>query len=475
MRRRCTALLCCLLCLTGCATLAPPYETPAAASSNHWPAGAAYPKLADNTGPLAAHLPLEQVFPDQRLQQLLSLAIANNRDLRQAVIAIEQSRALFQIERAALLPQVDAEAQGYRERRPADLSGTGQSRITSEYRAGLGVSAYELDLFGRIRSLRDQALQTYLATEEARRAVHIGLVAEVASAWLTLAADQEHLRLARETLTSQEASYRLIQSRYDAGISSALDLHQAQTSVDNARIDIARYSRLVAQDQNALTLLVGSAIPANLLPEGLQDIRIAISEPAIGLPSQVLLQRPDILQAEHQLRAAYANIGAARAAFFPSIHLLGSFGSASAELTDLFQAGSLAWSFTPQISVPIFDAQRNRLRLRVAETERDLLLARYDKAIQTAFREVADALAAFGTLDTQLQAQRSLVDATANSYNLSQARYQQGIDSYLNVLDSQRALYRAQQELISTELGRQLNRTSLYRVLGGGWYTSEPS
>ena len=231
----------------------------------------------------------------------------------------------------------------------------------------------------------------------------------------------------------------------------------------------------MAQDQNALTLLVGSAIPANLLPEGLQDIRIAISEPAIGLPSQVLLQRPDILQAEHQLRAAYANIGAARAAFFPSIHLLSSFGSASAELTDLFQAGSLAWSFTPQISVPFFDAQRNRLRLRVAETERDLLLARYDKAIQTAFREVADALAAFGTLDTQLQAQRSLVDATANSYNLSQARYQQGIDSYLNVLDSQRALYRAQQELISTELGRQLNRTSLYRALGGGWYTSEPS
>jgi len=286
--------------------------------------------------------------------------------------------------------------------------------------------------------------------------------------YLTLAADHERLQLARETHAAQQASYRLIQRRFELGASSELDLRQAQTRVEAARVDIARYTTLVAQDENALLLVVGSPVPAELLPQTLAGTSATVQEITPGLSSEVLQQRPDIMQAEHQLKGFNANIGAARAAFFPRITLTGSLGTASAELDGLFGDNSLAWNFAPQISVPIFDAGNNRARLQVAEVDRDIAVARYEKTIQTAFREVADALAQRGTIDEQVAAQQSLTDATEAGYLLSQARYEQGIDNYLTVLDSQRSLYGAQQELIATHLTRLQNLVTLYKVLGGG-------
>lgn len=298
--------------------------------------------------------------------------------------------------------------------------------------------------------------------------MQISLVAEVAAGYLNLAADRERLQLAKETLTSQNSSYQLSRSRFDAGASSALDLHQAQTSVDTARVDIARFTTLVAQDQNALSLVVGAPVPAQLLPQSLSERLAALKNLAPGLPSDVLLSRPDILQAEGELKGSNANIGAARAAFFPRITLLSTVGLGSDQLSGLFAGGSLAWSFMPRISLPIFDGGSNKANLKVAQVDRDIAVARYEKSIQTAFREVADALAQRGTIDEHLAAQQSLTDATAESFRLSQARYESGVDSYLTVLDSQRSLYGAQQGLIGVRLSRLANLVTLYKVLGGG-------
>jgi multidrug efflux system outer membrane protein len=337
-----------------------------------------------------------------------------------------------------------------------------------QYSVGLGVSSYELDLFGRVRSLKDQALEQFLATEQARRSVQISLVSQIAVGYLTLAADLERLQLAKGTLTSQNSSYQLTRSRFEAGVSSALDLNQAQTSLDTARVDIARFTTLAAQDENALNLLVGSPVPAELLPSALSEALTAMKDVAPGLPSDVLLRRPDILQAEGQLKGVNANIGAARAAFFPRITLVSSIGFGSDDLAKLFVPGSFAWKFAPQITLPIFDGGSNRANLKVAEVDRDIAIAQYEKAIQTAFREVADALAQRGTIDEQIAAQQSLANATAESYRLSQARYEKGVDSYLSVLDSQRSTYSAQQNLIGVRLARLANLVTLYRVLGGG-------
>jgi multidrug efflux system outer membrane protein len=337
-----------------------------------------------------------------------------------------------------------------------------------QYTLGVGVSAWELDLFGRVRSLKEQALEQYLATGQAQRAVRISLISQVAAAWLSLAADRERLAIAGETLESQQTSFELTRSRFEAGVSSALDLNQARTSVETARVDIARYTALAAQDENALALAVGAAVPAELLPPPLSETPAAVKEVAAGLPSDVLLRRPDILQAESRLKGANAGIGAARAAFFPRIALTSSVGVGSAELSGLFGSGSGMWSFIPQVSVPIFNAGANRANLKVAEADRDIALAQYERAIQTAFREVADALAQSGTIDDQLAAQQALADAAAESHRLSRARYEQGVDSYLGVLDSQRALYAARQNLVATRLARLANLATLYKVLGGG-------
>jgi multidrug efflux system outer membrane protein len=337
-----------------------------------------------------------------------------------------------------------------------------------QYTLGVGAASYELDLFGRVRSLKERALEEYLATEQAQRAVRVSLVSQVAAAYLALAADRERLQLARETLANQQSSFELTRVRFEAGVSSALDLNQARTVLEAARAEIARYTALAAQDENALSLAVGAALPADLLPQALSDGLTTLRDVAPGLPSDVLLRRPDILQAESRLKAANANIGAARAAFFPRIALTASAGLGSSELSGLFSDGAGAWAFVPQISLPIFTAGANRANLKVSQADREIALAQYEKAIQTAFREVADALAQRATIDEQLAAQQSLVDATAETRRLSQARYEKGVDSYLAVLDSQRALYVSRQALITARQTRLNNLATLYKVLGGG-------
>jgi len=456
------------LCLAGCATMAPKYSRPAAPVPAAWPTGPAYKKSAAKPGdPMVAEVPWREFFIAPQLQKVIELTLANNRDLRVAALNIGKARAMYRIQRAKLFPQIDGTAAGSVQRLPADLSGTGQGRVAEQYSVGLGISSYELDLFGRVRSLKDQALEQYLATEEARAAVQISLVAEVANSWLTLAADRERLKLAKETLESQRSSYELIRRRFEAGASSQLDLRQAQTRVDAARVDIAFFTAQLAQSENALNLLVGTRVPPELLLTNLGSVTV-VKELTPVLPSDVLLRRPDILQAEHNLKAANANIGAARAAFFPRISLSSSIGTASVKLTDLFQPGSALWNFVPQVSVPLFDTGSNRANLNVANAERDIAVAQYEKAIQTAFREVADTLASHGTLGDQMAAQQSLTEATADSYRLSEARYNKGVDSYLVVLDSQRSTYSAQQDLINVRLALLTNQVTLYKVLGGG-------
>lgn len=457
-----------LLCLNGCTTMAPKYTQPVLPVAATWPNGPAYKEVTAESDKPVADISWREFFVDEQLRKLIALALENNRDLRVAALNIERFQALYQIQRSDLFPKVDASAAASFQRVPKDFSGTGQAMRVDQYSVGLGVSSYELDLFGRVRSLKDQALEQYLATEQARRSVQISLVSQVAVGYLTLAADRERLQLAKETLTSQHSSYQLTRSRFEAGVSSALDLNQAQTSADTARVDIARYTTLVAQDENALNLVVGSPVPAELLPPALSETLTALKNVTPGLPSDVLLRRPDILQAEGQLKGANANIGAARAAFFPKITLVSSIGFGSDELSGLFKGGAFAWSFAPRISLPIFDAGANRANLKVAEVDRDIMVAQYEKAIQTAFREVADALAQRGTIDEQVAAQQSLTDATSESYRLSRARYDKGVDSYLVVLDSQRSTYSAQQNLISVRLARLANLVTLYKVLGGG-------
>ncbi|MHB8881599.1 MAG: AdeC/AdeK/OprM family multidrug efflux complex outer membrane factor [Thermodesulfovibrionales bacterium] len=457
-----------LLLLSGCAGMSPQHTRPAAPVPADWPSGTAYRESAEKPADKAvADITWQEFFINEQLQKLINLALDNNRDLRVAALNIERSRALYRIQRADLFPTVTASGRGVAQRVPASLSATGEAMTVHQYSVDLGLSAYELDLFGRVRSLKDQALEQFLATEEARRSLQLSLVSEVAEIYLTLAADKERLEIARDTLEGRQTSYTLSKSRFEAGATSELDLRQAQTSVDSARLDIARFTSQIAQDENALALVIGSPVPADLLPAGLSEIT-ALTEFGPGLPSDVLLRRPDILQAEHLLKAANANIGAARAAFFPRITLTTSVGLASDQLSGLFKGGAGVWSFAPQVSLPIFDTGRNQANLEVTEVDREISLARYEKALQSAFREVADTLAQRGTLGDQLAAQQSLLDAADVSYRLSDARYKGGIDSYLSVLDAQRSLYGAQQGLISVRLSRLINLVTLYRVLGGG-------
>lgn len=462
--------------LAGCMNLAPTYERPAAPVAPGWPQGEAYGEPAA-AGVAATDLAWREVFVDAPLQRTIELALSNNRNLRVAALNIEQARAQYQIQRADLFPTVAASGEAVHQRTPADLSQAGRAVTSHTYSAGIGFSTYELDLFGRVRNLNEQALQLFFATEEARRSTQISLVAEVANVYLTATADGELLRLARDTLESQESSYKLARRSHELGVASALDLRQAQTSVEVARADVARYTRALAQDLNALALLVGAPLPSDVRPGGVhpEDLRWIdrLAELPAGLPSEVLQRRPDVLQAERQLQAANATIGAARAAFFPRISLTASAGVASSSLSDLFQGSARAWIFVPQVSLPIFDADRNRANLEVSKTQRDIALAQYELAIQSAFREVADALAARGTFDEQLAAQQALVDATDETYRLSQARYRSGVDSYLAVLDAQRSLYAAQQSLITLRLARSANLVTLYKVLGGGWQRTD--
>ncbi|MFB3925516.1 MAG: efflux transporter outer membrane subunit [Syntrophales bacterium] len=451
--------------LGGC-TLAPKYTRPAAPVPARWPAGPAYQGTQSAEAVPAADLKWREFFTDPHLQSVIRMALVNNRDLRLAALNVERARAVYGIQRAELFPALDAAGSYVRQRVPADLSTTGSSMTANQYNVNLGVTAWEIDFFGRIRSLKDAALEQYFATDQARRSAQILLISNTAIAWHTLAADRENLKLSRSTLEAQEASYKLIRKRYDLGMASELDLRRAQSQVDAARGDVARYMQFAAQDENALNLLAGSRVPPELLPPDLTGIAVP-KEVTAGLSSEVLLRRPDVLAAEHQLKAANANIGAARAAFFPRISLTAAFGTASADLSGLFKAGSGAWNFAPSAVMPIFDA-RVWSAYDVTKTDRDIAVAQYEKTIQSAFREVANALAVKGTVNQQIAAQESLVGALAEAYRLAVLRYNRGIDSYLSVLDAQRSLYGAQQGMIGLQLSRVTNLVSMYAVLGGG-------
>lgn len=457
------------LALLGGCSLMPAYERPPLPVAEHYPAPAA---PAATAAVSAAEFGWRDFFADERLRELIGLALDNNRDLRVAVLGIEKSRAAYRIQRADLFPGVNATASGTDTRTPEALSGTGQAVVNHAYSAGIGFSAYELDLFGRVRSLNEQALQAYLGTAEAALSTRISLVAEVAGDYLTLAADQALLDLARRTLESRQATLELTERSYALGSSSELTLRQVQGSLESARVDVAAYTAQVAQDRNALTLVVGTEVPERLLPQALPQLLPRVfgkGDLPVGLPSDLLARRPDIRSAEHTLQAANANIGAARAAFFPRISLTASAGYSSSELSELFKSGHSGWTFSPALSLPLFDAGSNQATLDSAKAERDIAVASYEKTIQSAFKEVADALAVRATVSDRQSAQARLVDATQQSLRLSDARFRMGVDSYLDVLDAQRSLYSAQQGLISVELARANNLVTLYKVLGGGW------
>jgi multidrug efflux system outer membrane protein len=447
--------------LTAC-TLAPATVRPTLPVAQTWPT--AEPATAAS----AADLAWREVFIDPRLAGTIELALKENRDLRVALLNIEKARAQYGVQRAALLPGINGTVSGSKSRTPASLSQTGSAVETEQYSANVGFTGYELDLFGRVRSLNKAALENWLAVRENSRTAQISLISEVAGNWLTLAADEDLLQLAQDTLAARDESLKLTQSRVDNGAASTLDLRQAQTLAEQARADVAAYIAQVNQDKNALRLVVGADIPADLTPAGgLVTAQILADLPA-GVVSDVLTRRPDVLAAEHQLVAANANIGAARAAFFPRIALTGSAGSASGDLDGLFKSGSGAWSFAPSITLPIFAGGANKAGLDSAKASQGIAIATYEKAVQTAFREVADALAVRDTVADRVGAQERLVAAASDSQRLAKQRKDAGIDSSLTLLDAQRTLYSAQQGLITARLVRATNLVTLYKVLGGG-------
>jgi multidrug efflux system outer membrane protein len=454
------------LLLSGC-VMAPKYTRPEAPIPSDFPSGTAYvDDPSSQEAPNVAELRWQDYFSDPKLQRVIGLALTNNLDLRLAALNVERARALYGIQRAELFPALQATAGGAKQRSSADLTAPGNPRTVEQYDVNLGIASWEVDLFGRIRSLKQQALQEYVATEEARRGAQIVLVSEVARAYFVLASDRQNLNLAQSTLEAQQGVYELIRRQYESGLATELDLNRSQTQVDAAKGDVARYTQMVAQDLNGLNLLAGSPVPEDLLPVDLAGV-LPPEDIEPGLSSEALLLRPDIIAAEHQLQAAYAYIGAARAAFFPRISLTTLIGTASDDLSGLFGDGTGTWSFAPRIAMPVFDS-RIWAAYRVSKATRKIALAQYEKAIQTAFREVADSLAVRGTVDQQVAAQQSIVDAARKIYDLSDRRYAQGIDSYLSVLDAQRSLYGAQQGLTSLHLSKLANRVRLYAVLGGG-------
>jgi len=460
--------------LTGC-TLAPKYQRPAAPIAQAWPKNSAAKNHANQTNAVA-DIGWREFFRDPRLQQLIGLALTNNRDLRVAMLNVEQSRAQYRIERAALLPEIDATGSYARQRSPAYLLFPGEPSTYSEYNLGLGTTSYELDLFGRIRSLKAAALENYFATEEAGKSAQISLVAEVANQYLAERELDEQLNMTRKTLAAVQNSYDLIKASYDAGSSSELDLRSVESQVETAKVNAASYEQQRDQAQNALVLLVGEPLPADLpTPHSLNAQHLLTDLPP-GLPSDLLQRRPDILEAEHQLKAANANIGAARAAFFPTIKITADAGVSSEQLSGLFASGSGMWLFNPQITLPIFEAGRNKANLDVAKISKLIEVANYEKAIQTAFREVADALTAKKFLDEQIADQAALVKAEQRRYDLADVRYRNGVDDYLTVLSAQQDLYGAQQGQIATQFARLANLISLYQALGGGWreYSPQP-
>lgn len=437
-----------VLLLAGC-NMAPAYVRPAPPVPAALPTGEAYAPTQPGVQP---GLAWGQMVSDPALRTVIERALANNRDLRAALANIMSARAQYRVQRAAQLPTLTGDA------------GANVTRQNDSYSADIGISAFEIDLFGRVRNLSEAALENYLATQEGARATRIALIAETATAYATLAADQQLLAVSRQTLASAQRSLKLTQSLNGAGLSGKLDVYQAQTTVEQAASDVAANVTQVAQDRNALDLLVGARIEDALLPGSLDRLIAGVARVPAGLSSDMLLQRPDVLQAEHQLKAANADIGAARAAMFPKISLTSAIGVASSALSSLFTGDAFAWSVSPSASLPIFGGPA-RGNLDYSKAQRDLAVAQYEKAIQTAFREVADALARDGTIDAQQAAQRRLVTASQRAYDLSEQRYRSGIDTFLNTLVNQRSLYAAQRTAIATDLALVSNRLLLYRVI----------
>lgn len=448
--------------LSAC-SLAPQYVRPDAPVADSYPTASTQSPSAV----AAADIGWREFFPDKRLQALIASALDNNRDLREAALRIEEARALYNIQWADRVPNLNATASGTRGRTVVPGLPGGASVVSENYQVGLSLAAFELDFFGRVRNLSESALEQYLATEEARRAAQISLVAEVAKAYLAERAFAEQLALAQNTFEGRRKAYELAQQRFEVGATSALDLRQNEILVQSARVSYLTLQRQRAQAENALTLLVGRPLTDLPPAQTLSEQNIVTDIPA-GLPSDLLTRRPDIRSSENRLRASNANIGAARAAFFPRISLTAGIGSASSELSGLFESGTRTWSFTPQLLLPLFDAGRNRANLSLAQARNNIAVVDYERTIQVAFREVADALAARATLEEEIEAQRAVQDAQAERLRLADLRFQNGIASSIDLLDAQRELYTAQQQLIQARLLRLTNAIDLYRSLGGG-------
>lgn len=459
MSNRIASLILAGFLLGGC-SLNPAYEKPSL------PVASVYPGATTTEKQNAADLQWRTFFDDPALRQIIQAALQNNRDLRVATLNVSAYKAKYRIRKADLLPVVTADANGSRQSVPADLSPNDQASVDGQYSVGLNMS-YELDFFGRIQSLNEEALQEYLATEQAQSSVRLSLVASVANAWLTWKADQQLLHITADTVNTYQRSYQLTQSSAQIGTATALAVRQTETLLREAQGKYQQYLRQVAQDYNLLVALVGESLPSDL-PVG-EWARSFMAEIPVGLPSELLIHRPDILEAEHRLKAANADIGAARAAFFPRISLTAGGGTSSNELSNLFRAGSGGWSFAPAISLPIFNAGSLQASLDVARIGKDINVARYEGVIQVAFKEVSDGLAATQTYREQVESQQQLVDASAEYYRLAESRYQTGIDSSLTLLDAQRTLFSAQQALVVDQLAARIAAVDLYKALGGGW------
>ena len=449
--------LCMTILLMGGCTMVPRYQRPIAPVASSFADGPA----AVTRPAAAADLGWRDVFSDQRLQRLIELALVNNLDLRVAILNVEQSRAQYRITRSALFPHVEGDGSYIRSQ---SLGVTGDS-----WNASLGSTAYELDLFGRVRSLNEQALEDFFATAEARRSAQISLVAELANEYFTLRADEEQLKVAEQVLATVQESYKLNEASFNAGDASELDVRTAEGQVHTAKINVLEYERQIAQAQHALEPLVGGPLPVDLpIAAAFTDAQLVADVPA-GLPSDLVQRRPDILEAEHTLKAANANIGAARAAFFPTISLTGSIGTSSTAFQKLFGSGTGVWSFSPQITVPIFTAGENVATLEAAKVSTRIEVANYQKAIQIAFREVADALVATSNYRKQIDEQATLIVVEQRRFDLANLRYRQGDAGYLDVLSAQQDLYNAQQNQLQAQLNKLSGQISLYKALGGGW------
>jgi multidrug efflux system outer membrane protein len=447
--------------LSGCAVMSPKYSRPASPIPKTWPT------TSVDGAPLAKEVTWQNFFADPQLRKIIGLAIENNRDLKIAAYSIDKARAIYGVQKAEIFPVIGVASGVSSQRLPADVSPSGKEVTSEQYNVSFGVSAWELDFFGRVRSLKEQALESYLSTEQAKRAVQISLVSSVANAWIVLAADMDRLKLSQKTLDLQRETFNLIKNRHKTGIASELDMRQAEARMEAARVDTVTFLRSVALDRNLLDMLVGQGKIDGAIPSSLQTAG-EFKKITAGLSSDVLLQRPDILQAENRLKAANASIGAARAAFFPRITLTTGIGTLSSEFTGLFKSGSGTWAFAPRIDIPIFDFGRRQANLDAALAESQIAAAQYEKAIQTAFRETADALSTLGGVNDQIDAQELLIKASQSTYRLASLRYQKGVDNYLPSLDAQRSLYGAQIGLIGLKLARSNAALSLYKALGGG-------